>query len=31
MNIQTTVAGIKFEHPIFNASGPSCTTWDELE
>ncbi len=31
MNITTTVAGVKFEHAIFNASGPSCTTWDELE
>lgn len=31
MNIQTTVAGVKFDHPIFNASGPLCTTWEDLE
>ena len=31
MNIETTVAWVKFEHPIFNASGPDCTTWDDLE
>lgn len=31
MNLETTVAWVKFAHPIFNASGPDCTTLEELE
>lgn len=31
MDITTTIAGIRLEHPIFNAAGPRCVTKDELE
>ncbi len=31
MDIRVKVAWVEFEHPIFNASGPSCTTIKELE
>ncbi|MBW3004088.1 dihydroorotate oxidase [Candidatus Woesearchaeota archaeon] len=29
--MKTSVAGIEFKHPIFNASGPRCTELEELE
>jgi len=28
--METNIAGIKFSHPIFNAAGPLCVTFDEL-
>lgn len=31
MDISTTFAGLKLEHPIFNAAGPICVTKEELE
>ena len=31
MDLKTEVAGIELKHPIFNASGPSCTTEEELD
>lgn len=31
MNLKTEVAGIELNHPIFNASGPRCTTEEELD
>ncbi|NUJ97936.1 dihydroorotate oxidase [Candidatus Gracilibacteria bacterium] len=30
-NMETQIGNIKFSHPIFNASGPACTTLEELE
>jgi dihydroorotate dehydrogenase (fumarate) len=31
MSVQTTIAGIVFPHPFFNASGVHCTTQEQLE
>jgi len=31
MDITTSIAGIKLENPLFNASGPRCTTKEELD
>lgn len=31
MNLETTIWGVKLENPVFNASGPDCTTLEELE
>lgn len=31
MNLETLIAWVRFENPVFNASGPSCTTFGELE
>ncbi|MDD5770150.1 MAG: dihydroorotate oxidase [Candidatus Gracilibacteria bacterium] len=31
MNLETTIGGVKLENPVFNASGPDCTTLEELE
>ncbi|MDQ7023798.1 MAG: hypothetical protein Q9M97_10030 [Candidatus Gracilibacteria bacterium] len=30
-NIQINFLGTEFESPVFNASGPACTTMEELE
>ncbi|HLC75216.1 MAG TPA: dihydroorotate oxidase [Candidatus Nanoarchaeia archaeon] len=30
MSYSTSIAGIKLQHPIFNASGPLCVTLEEL-
>lgn len=31
INLETKIGNIIFSHPIFNASGPLCTTLEELE
>lgn len=30
MNLNVSLANIEFDHPVFNASGPLCTTKEEL-
>ena len=31
IDLSTQIAGIKLDSYLMNASGPKCTTWDELE
>jgi dihydroorotate dehydrogenase (fumarate) len=31
LDLKTTIAGIKLDNPLFNASGPKCTTLQQLE
>ncbi|HLD27581.1 MAG TPA: hypothetical protein VJB39_01910 [Patescibacteria group bacterium] len=31
VNLNTAIAGLKLNNPLFNASGPKCTTLSQLE
>ncbi|PIN73417.1 dihydroorotate oxidase [Candidatus Woesearchaeota archaeon CG10_big_fil_rev_8_21_14_0_10_45_16] len=31
LDLSTMIGGVPFQHPIFNAAGPRCTTEEELE
>ncbi|PKG37683.1 dihydroorotate oxidase [Psychromonas sp. Urea-02u-13] len=31
VDLSTTIAGVQLDSYLMNASGPKCTTWDELE
>lgn len=31
VDLSTTIAGVQLDSYLMNASGPQCTTWDELE